>query len=143
MPYATTLTVIHGGRLEWASQNSLKFHGRVAYDDTYNGLALDEAEGNRMCAMAREADILFLANHGVIVCGASVAAAFDDLYYLERACMLQVLAMGTGKPLRIVPERVAGLTAQQMAEDGEQTGLHFAAIKRMLDRDEPGWSRLD
>ena len=45
MPYATALTVVHGGRLEWASQNALKFYGRVAYDDGYNGLALDEAEG--------------------------------------------------------------------------------------------------
>ena len=143
MPYATTLTVLQGGRLEWISQNSLKFLGRVAYDDNYNGLALDEAEGNRMCALAKEADVLFLANHGIIVCGPTVAAAFEDLYYLERACMLQVLATGTGKPLRVVAERVAGLTARQMAEDGEQTELHFAAIKRMLDRDEPGWSRLD
>jgi hypothetical protein len=57
--------------------------------------------------------------------------------------MVQVLAMGTGKPLRMVPERVAGLTARQMAEDSEQAGLHFAAIRRMLDRDAPGWSRLD
>jgi len=56
--------------------------------------------------------------------------------------MLQVLAMGTGKPLRIVPERIAGLTGEQMAQDSEQTELHFAAIKRMLDRDQPGWSRL-
>jgi ribulose-5-phosphate 4-epimerase/fuculose-1-phosphate aldolase len=143
MAHATTLTVIDGGRLEWASQNSLKFHDRVAYDDNYNGLALDEAEGERMCAMAGDADVLFLANHGVIVCGPSVAAAFDDLYYLERACMLQVMAMGTGRPLRIVPERVAGLTGRQMAGDSEQPQLHFAAIKRMLDRDEPGWSRLD
>jgi ribulose-5-phosphate 4-epimerase/fuculose-1-phosphate aldolase len=143
MPYATALTVIHGGRLEWASQNALKFHGRVAYDDNYNGLALDEAEGERMCALARDADVLFLANHGVIVCGPTMAAAFDDLYYLERACMLQVLAMGTGKALRIVPERVAMMTGRQMAEDGEQTQLHFAALKRMLDRDEPGWSRFE
>lgn len=143
MPYATTLTVVHGGRLEWASQNALKFHGRVAYDDNYNGLALDEAEGERMCALARDADVLFLANHGVIVCGPTMAAAFDDLYYLERACMLQVLAMGTGKPLRIVPERVAMMTGRQMMEDSEQTALHFAALKRMLDRDEPGWSRFD
>ncbi len=142
MPYATTLTVVHGGRLEWASQNSLKFHGRVAYDDNYNGLALDEAEGNRMCALAKDADVLFLANHGVIVCGPTMAAAFDDLYYLERACMLQVLATGTGKPLRVVPERIAGLTAAQMAQDSAQAELHFAAIKRMLDRDEPGWSRF-
>jgi ribulose-5-phosphate 4-epimerase/fuculose-1-phosphate aldolase len=141
MPYATTLAVVQGGRLEWASQNSLKFHGRVAYDDTYNGLALDEAEGERMCALGKDADVLFLANHGVIVCGPSVALAFDDLYYLERACMVQVLAMGTGRPLRIVSERVAMMTGQQMMEDTEQSVRHFEALKRLLDRDEPGWSR--
>ena len=143
MPYATTLTVVQGGRLEWASQNALKFHGRIAYDDHYNGLALDEVEGERMCAQAKDADVLFLGNHGVMVGGPSVAAAFDDLYYLERACMLQVLAMGTGKPLRIVPERVVLSTARQMMEDSQQAELHFEALKRLLDRDEPGWSRLE
>ncbi len=143
MPFATTLTVIHGGRLEWASQTSLKFHGRVAYDDNYNGLALDEAEGERLCAGLAGAEILFLANHGVIVTGPTVAAAFDDLYYLERACMLQVLGQGTGKALKIVPEKIAGLTARQMAGESQQAGLHLKALRRILDREEPGWSRLD
>lgn len=139
MPYATALTLIRSGRVEWASQNSLKFYGRIAYDDDYNGLALDEAEGNRMCAQLADADVIFLANHGIIVTGPTIAAAFDDLYYLERACMLQVLAMSTGKPLRTVEERIAAETARQMAQESGQSELHFAAIKRMLDRDEPGW----
>lgn len=139
MPYATALTVVHGGRLEWASQNSLKFYDRVAYDDNYNGLALDDAEGERMCAQLAQADILFLANHGIIVAGPDMATAFDDLYYLERACMLQVMAMGTGQPLRMVSESVAMKTGRQMAEASQQAALHFAALKRMLDRDEPGW----
>ena len=139
MPYATALTVIHGGRLEWASQNSLKFYDRVAYDDNYNGLALDDAEGDRMCAQLGEADVIFLANHGVIVTGRDMATAFDDLYYLERACMLQVMAMGTGRPLRIVSEGVAMKTGRQMAEESAQAAPHFAALKRLLDRDEPGW----
>jgi ribulose-5-phosphate 4-epimerase/fuculose-1-phosphate aldolase len=143
MPFATTLTVIHGGRLEWASQNSLKFHGRVAYDDDYQGLALEQAEGDRLCSKLRDADVAFLAHHGVIVCGPSVAAAFDDLYYLERACMLQVLAMGTSRPLRTVSDRVAMHTARQMAGESQQADLHLAALKRILDREEPGWSRLD
>src|SRR5215210_8001640 len=95
MPYATTLTTLQDGRLEWASQTSLKFYDRVAYDDAYNGLALDDAEGDRMCAELHDADILFLGNHGVIVTGPTIAEAFDDLYYLERACMLQVMAMQT------------------------------------------------
>ena len=139
MPYATALTVVHGGRLEWASQNSLKFYDRVAYDDNYNGLALDDAEGSRMCAQLGEADVLFLANHGIIVTGRDMASAFDDLYYLERACMLQVMAMGTREPLRMVSESVAMKTGRQMAEESQQAALHFAALKRLLDRDEPGW----
>jgi ribulose-5-phosphate 4-epimerase/fuculose-1-phosphate aldolase len=142
MPYATTLTVVHGGRLEWASQNALKFHNRVAYDEHYNGLALDEAEGERMCKEMRDADVLFLANHGVIVCGPTVAAAFDDLYYLERACMLQVLAAGSGKPLRIVPDDIAAKTGRQMNGESQQPALHLEALKRLLDRDAPGWSTL-
>jgi ribulose-5-phosphate 4-epimerase/fuculose-1-phosphate aldolase len=143
MPYATTLTVLQGGRLEWASQVALKFYNRVAYDENYQGLALDDAEGERMCGEMGDADVLFLGNHGVIVCGPTVSATFDDLYYLERACMLQVLAMGTGKPLRIVPEAVAAKTGRQMNQESQQAALHLEAMIRLLDRDEPGWSRLE
>jgi ribulose-5-phosphate 4-epimerase/fuculose-1-phosphate aldolase len=143
MPYATTLTVLHQGRLEWASQNSLKFYNRVAYDEDYQGLALDEAEGERMCKAMGSADVLFLGNHGIIVCGPTVSAAFDDLYYLERACMLQVLAAGTGKPLRILPDEIAAKTGRQMNGESQQAALHLEALKRLLDRDEPGWSIHD
>lgn len=142
MPFATTLTVVHGGQVEPVSQVALKFYGRTAYDEHYNGLALDAAEGERIVAGLKNADVLFLANHGIIVTGPSIDLAFDDLYYLERACMLQVLGMGTGKPLRIVPEEIARVTAQQMADD-TQARLHFIALKRLLDRDEPGWSKLE
>ncbi len=147
MPYATALTVIHGGRLEWASQNALKFYQRVAYDDNYQGLALDDAEGERMCRQMLtangSADVLFLGNHGIIVAGPTVSATFDDLYYLERACMLQVLAMGTGKALRLVPDDIAAKTGRQMNAESQQAVLHLDALKRLLDRDEPGWSLLD
>ncbi|MBC7780680.1 MAG: aldolase [Proteobacteria bacterium] len=139
MPYATTLTGIVPGRLEWVSQQSTKFHGRVAYEDAYNGLATEVAEGDRMAAAFQEADILFLANHGVIVCGESVATAFDDLYYLERACMLQVLGRGTGQMPRTIPREIVELTAAQMRQDSSQALLHFASLRRLLDRDEPGW----
>ena len=142
MPFATTLTLLEGGRLEPVSQNALRYYGRVAYDEEYNGLALDEAEGDRMCAKLAEADVLFLANHGIIVCAQSVAWAFDDLYYLERACMLQVLAQGTGKLLKRIPHAVAAATTKLMAEDHTQSALHFDALKRILDREEPGWSAL-
>jgi len=138
MPYTTALSIIDGGRLEWANQNALRFYGRVAYDECYNGLVLDPEEGDRITAQAQNADVLFLANHGVIVCGDSVARAFNDLYYLERACMVQILAQSTGKPLRLVDNSIAALTGRQIAEE-KQYLLHFEALKRILDRDEPGW----
>jgi ribulose-5-phosphate 4-epimerase/fuculose-1-phosphate aldolase len=143
MPYATTLTLTAGGRLKWVSQNSLRFYDRVAYDEEYNGLALDAAEGDRICSKLTGADVIFLANHGVIVCGGSVAAALDDLYYLERACMVQVLAESTGAPLKTIADGIAGKTARQIAGESQQAALHFAALKRALDRDEPGWSNFD
>jgi len=143
MPYATALTIIDGGRLAWANQNALRFYGRVAYDECYNGLVLDAEEGDRIAAQLGHADVLFLSNHGVIVCGETVAKAFDDLYILERTCMVQVLAEGTGKGLRVVPDSVAALAARQIAEESVQPRLHLEALKRILDREEPDWSRLD
>ena len=125
MPYATALTLLDGGRLEWCSQNAVRFHGRIAYDSQYNGLALDDAEGDRICATLGRADILFMANHGVTVCGDSIANAFDDLYYLERAAMVQILAQSTGKRLRLIPDHVAAATAAQHAQERQQSVLYL------------------
>jgi ribulose-5-phosphate 4-epimerase/fuculose-1-phosphate aldolase len=73
MPYATTLTLLEGARLEMVEQNALRFHDDIAYDDTYNGLVVDEAEGDRLARVLGTKGVLFLANHGVIVVGPSIA----------------------------------------------------------------------
>ena len=66
-------------------QNSARFLGEIAYDDHFNGIAVRTDEGDRMTEAMGGKRILFLANHGVIVVGRTVAQAFDDFYYLERA----------------------------------------------------------
>lgn len=141
MPYATALTLVQGGRLAWCNQNALRFHDRVAYDDTYNGLALDDAEGRRIASQLEGRDVMFMASHGVTVVGRSIAWAFDDLYYLERACMHQVLAVqaAAGRPLREVPGELCARVAAQIAGERQQSDLFLQSVKRMLDRDEPGW----
>lgn len=139
MPHATALTMIEGGRLEPCLQTSLRFHGVVAYDDDYRGLVLDEAEGDRIAAALGDCRVLFLANHGVIVVGPTLAEAFDDLYYLERACQAQLLAMSTGKPLRIVGDNLARAVQRQIAETSNFAALHFAALRRILDREAPDY----
>lgn len=142
MPHATALTVIERGRLEMVSQNALQFHGRVAYLDDYEGLALDESEGDRMAEAMGECTVLFLGHHGVIVTGATIHEAFNDLYFLERACMVQVLAMSTGRPLRPIPDRVIEAMTRAMATNehaADQPRKHFEALKRILDREAPDY----
>jgi ribulose-5-phosphate 4-epimerase/fuculose-1-phosphate aldolase len=110
----------------------MRFHGRLAVDAQYNGLALDGAEGERIARAMHGADVVFLGNHGVIVCGERIAWAYDDLYYLERACMHQVLAQSTGRPLQPVqPELAARVAAQTMGER-LQSDLFFASLRRTL-----------
>ena len=77
-------------------------------------------EGDRMCRALGDKDILFLRNHGVIVTGPTVAQAYDDLYYLERTAMVQVLAMQTGRPLHNIDEALAEHTARQIAGDASR-----------------------
>src|SRR6187549_1569236 len=67
MPYATSLTLLEGGRLEMVEQNALRFHDDIAYDDIYNGLVVDSAEGDRLARAMGSKRVMFLANHGVIV----------------------------------------------------------------------------
>jgi len=144
MPYATALTLVENGRLEWCNQNTLRFWNRVGYDDEYHGLALDEAEGRRIATALNGKDVLFSASHGVTVVAASVAWAFDDLYYLERACMHQVLAVraADGKRLRRIPESLCEQVGRQIAGERQQSDLFLDSIKRILSREEPGWHDL-
>ena len=73
-----------------------------------------------------------------LVVGAGIAEAWDDLYYLERACEVQRLALATGRPLKIVAPDVAQRTyAQMMGEGRESAALHLQSIKRVLDREQP------
>lgn len=142
MPYATALTLTVPGRLEMLEQNALRFAGDIAYDDEYNGLVVDDAEGDRLARVLGDKRVLFLANHGVLVVGTTVAEAFDALYYLERACRLQVLARATGLPLRPVrPEVVRETYRMILADTPKYAGAHFEALKRLLDREQPDYAR--
>ncbi len=133
MPYATALTLTVDRALDpTLSQNAMRFMGRIGIDANYNGLALDVAEGERIARAMQGKHVAFLANHGVIVGGATVAHAYDDLYYLERACLHQVLAQSTGRPLAPVAAELAARVAAQTLGEREQSELFFEALRRML-----------
>jgi ribulose-5-phosphate 4-epimerase/fuculose-1-phosphate aldolase len=133
MPNATALTLTSDRALDTTlSQNAMRFHGRVAVDAQYNGLALGPAEGERIANAMAGADIAFLGNHGVVVCGARMDHAYDDLYYLERACMVQVLAASTGRQLVPVDAALAQRVCDQALGERMQSELFFEALRRRL-----------
>ena len=102
---------------------------------------LDAAEGDRIAAAMGDADILFMRSHGVMVTAPSIAEAWDDLYYLERAAEVQIRALQTGRPLIPVPADVAAMTAAQMrSEDAESARLHLESVKRILAQSEPDYA---
>lgn len=140
MPYATALTIVDGGRLEPCEQKAIRLCKTIVYDEDYQGLALDNAEGDRMASKLGDNRILFLASHGIIVTHRTIAEAYDDLYYLERACEVQVIARQTGLPLRRLPEDVLHATEEQFEGDRQSAPLHFEALKRILDREEPDYA---
>jgi ribulose-5-phosphate 4-epimerase/fuculose-1-phosphate aldolase len=133
MPYATALTVTDQRALDpCLSQTATRFHGRIAADPHYNGLALDEGEGERIARCMGNADVAFLGNHGVVVCGSRIDYAYDDLYYLERACQLQVLAQSTGRELKPMQDALARRVCEQSLGERLQSELFFAALRRVV-----------
>lgn len=140
MPYATSLAMVEGQPLQWAGQTSLKFYGRTAVDE-FNGLALDAQEGDRIAGAIGDADVVFMRNHGVMVVGKTIAQAWNDLYYLERACEVQVLAESTGRKLVPVHPMLAAATYAQMRAGGDESAIqHLESVKRRLQKTDPDFS---
>lgn len=141
MPYATTLCCLADYEFVMLDQNACRFHQRIAYDRHYSGMALDDSEGERVAKLlGDEHSVLFLGNHGVLVVGETVAQAFDELYYLERASELQVLAMSTGRPLSVVPPEMAAVVCEQWLAYPEVADAHFRALCDILDDEEPDYA---
>lgn len=141
MPHATALACIKDFELLMLDQNACRFHGRVAYDRHYDGMALNAAEGERVAGLlASGKSVLLMGNHGVLVVGSSIAAAFDDLYYFERAARVQLLALATGLPPAVIPEAVAAKACTQwFTYPGDYSRQHFDALREILDEEEPDY----
>jgi ribulose-5-phosphate 4-epimerase/fuculose-1-phosphate aldolase len=145
MPYATALCMLENSRLEMAGQSAVGFYNEIAYEVDYGGLAFDSTEGERLARSLGDKSVLMMRNHGVLVVGMTVPQAFERMYFLERAAQAQVLALSTGRPLRLIPEPIVKATAAQF-QSGSTVGgrdraeLHFDALKRMLDRTSPDYA---
>ena len=135
-PYATALACLEDNSLPPIDQNTAMFYGRYAIDTNFGGLAF-EAEGKRCASLLSDpkVKILIMSNHGLLVLGDNVADTFNRLYYFERAAMNYILALQTGKKLRVLSHEIAEKTSDQLADYDGQSKRHFDDMKIILDRD--------
>jgi len=141
--WALALNMLKDNRLIPASQTAAHIHGRIAYDDNYSGNADTVAEGERLAKLLDGKPIMFMKNHGVLVTGDTIAQAYKRLYFLERVCRAQVLALGSGQPLEILSDEVIAKVQTPSPDDrhrGQRDLLYFEAMMRVLDRELPGYA---
>jgi ribulose-5-phosphate 4-epimerase/fuculose-1-phosphate aldolase len=139
--YATVLATLVDSQLPPIDQNSMRFFNRMAIDDGFNGMGLgDEAE--RLTTALGNNRVLVMGSHGVMAVGETIARTFDELFYFERACENYIIALTTGKPLRVASDAVAAKTAAQWDDYLDRVGIadaHLREIREVLDREAPDY----
>ena len=136
--YATALACLDDPTLPPVEQNAMRFWGRVTIDDQFDGMGLDD-EAERVGRLVGDNPILLMRHHGVMVFGPTVAQAFDDLYYYERACCTYLIALQTGRKVRAVSDRVAAKTELQWRNYPDLSEDHFRELGAILDREDPSY----
>lgn len=136
--YATVLAALKESALPPIDQNSARFYNRVVVDDGFQGMAFDD-EGTRCASLLGNHKAMILGNHGLLIVGDTVAKAFDDLYYFERAAETVVTAYITQKELRVLSHEIAENTARQWEDYPNLCEFHFRELKAILDEEEPDY----
>jgi ribulose-5-phosphate 4-epimerase/fuculose-1-phosphate aldolase len=132
-PYATAIATLADPDVKPIEQNTARYYNRVTIDLGYEGIADNDAEGERLVRALGDKRRIILGNHGVLVVAETVAEAFDDLYYLERACRTLVLAYSTGQKLNLMSPEVAERTARAWDDYKGAAFAHFEEMKKILE----------
>lgn len=123
------------------TQTAMLIRDDVAYHH-YEGVAVDLDERERLVADLGTKNAMILRNHGTLAVGETVGEAFIRLYYLERACEAQILALSGGAqllnhPPQGTPEKTAGQGRDGLKIVGNM--LAWPALRRKMDRISPGY----
>ncbi len=118
------------------SQHALKFYGHLAYHG-YEGIALDLDERDRLVRDLGQHSAMILINHGLLVGGRTIPEAWMNIYYLERACQAQIMAMSGGTELILPPEEVRQHTAAQFDRPDrlEHCDMLWESCLRLVEHD--------
>ena len=135
-PAGLAVSALAGG-LQPVIQDAMMFYNRIAYHD-YEGLSIDVDEQQRLAEHLGSHKAMILRHHGLLTAGWTVGEAFMLMYYLERACQVQMQVLSSGEPLRIPPAEVCERAACQY-EQFAPGKYEWPALVRLLDRDSPDY----
>ncbi len=123
------------------SQTAMACTGDLAYHD-YEGVALDLDERERLVADLGTRNFMLLRNHGTLAVGDSAPGAFMRMYYLERACKMQVLAQAGGELLECDPTMEVRVGKQVSPAFSQAFGgaLAWPGLLRKVARQSPGFN---
>jgi len=139
-PNATAVSTLLDPEIKPIDQNTGRYYNRVAIDKSFGGIADDRAEGERLVKVLGNKSRMMMGSHGVLVAANTVAEAFDDMYYLERACQTLVLAYSTGLPLNVLASEIAERTAVGWLDYKDMAFSHFEELKSLLDAKDPSYA---
>ena len=115
--------------------------GEIAYHD-YEGVALDLDERERIVRDLGDHQFLILRNHGTLTVGTSANSAFTAMYYLERACTMQIKALSAGRDAVALPPQGSPEKAAEQSRllfDGTVDEIAWPAWTRKLDAVDMGY----
>ncbi|WP_309753410.1 class II aldolase/adducin family protein [Novosphingobium sp.] len=131
-PHATALAMLADPALKPTDNNTARFFNRVAIDRHFGGIADDAAEGVRLAGVLGRHKTMLMGNHGLTCTGETVAEAFEDLYFFERAAQTLLLAYASGQPLAVLSDDLAEQTAQGWDAYRGMAAAHFSWLKSQL-----------
>jgi ribulose-5-phosphate 4-epimerase/fuculose-1-phosphate aldolase len=127
-----------GGLLP-TNQTAMLLNDQIAYHE-YEGVALLLDERPRLVADLGEKNVMLLRNHGTLTVGSTVGEAFLAMYFLERACAMQVALLAGGVPLHYPSAEVQDVVKRQSANGVPAVAkLAWDAQLRMLDAKDPSY----
>jgi ribulose-5-phosphate 4-epimerase/fuculose-1-phosphate aldolase len=132
--YATALSTLKSPHILPIDNNTARFYERIVYDTNFAGIASTDGEGRRIMDTFAGKKALMMGNHGVTVIAETVAEAFEELYYLEKASKTMMLAYSSSQPLNILSHDLALKTAESWDQFRGQSFAHFEQQKEMLDK---------
>jgi ribulose-5-phosphate 4-epimerase/fuculose-1-phosphate aldolase len=116
------------------NQTAMLLNGGLAYHD-FEGIALNLDERTRLVTDLGEKKAMILRNHGTLAVGSSVGDAFQTMYFLERACAIQVAALSGNAGVIVPSQAIQDLVTKQVASFGDIADrLLWPAMLRRLDR---------